>query len=89
MTEQEAKEVIEKINQYLDWYYNETLKKCFNGRIPEKCTFSDWFKFNRLWNESGAYTDAAAVQVCLREAGFDVKMSMTDKYKLSYHGVIV
>lgn len=88
MTEQEAKEVIEKINEYLDWYFDETLKECFGKPIPEKCTLSEWFKFNQMWRESGAYSDAATVQVCLRNEGFDVKMSMNDKYKLVYKGYI-
>ena len=89
MTEQECKAVVEMENNHLEWIYNETLKKCFGEPLPEKCTLSDWFKFNQLWEESGAYADAAAVQVHLREAGFDVKMSMTDKYKLVYKGYIV
>lgn len=88
MTEQDAKQLIEMENKHLDWIFNETMKKCFGDPLPEKCTISDWFKFTQLWHESGAYADAAVVQIHLRNAGFDVKMSMSDKFKLVYKGYI-
>lgn len=89
MTEQDVKRTIEAENNHMEYLYDETLKKCFNGKIPEKCTLSDWFRFNEMWNKSGAYDDSCIIQKHLRDAGYDVKMSMTDKYKLSYHGVMV
>ena len=45
-----------------------------NGRI----SMNDWFKANEIINRQNFYEEGHAIQMELRNAGYDVKMNMQD-----------
>ena len=84
MFEGTAKRLIDIENDHIDYVFNATLKECF-GTIPDKISLTDWFKFNQAWQTAGVFHEAKAVQMVLRDEGYNVVMDM-QTCRLKYLG---
>ena len=67
-----------KIDNFMKAELPELLKaECIrvkNGKI----SMNDWFKAQTVINKQNFYTEGHAIQMELRDAGYDVKMNMQD-----------
>jgi 23S rRNA pseudoU1915 N3-methylase RlmH len=74
MTDQEAKELIEKHNNEIDKYVESLGEKLHakNGKIP----IENWFKANEMIQEQGFYEKGMKILKQIKSEGFNVKMDM-------------
>lgn len=85
MTRIEAKTLIERHNNEIDNYINNVLPSEL-GKEDNTATLTmgEWFKAQELIGKQDFYNKGRAIQIPLREQGFDVKMDMQSKKLILY-----
>ena len=76
----EAENRVNAWNDKIDNFMNVELPKLLEAegvRVKNgKISVGDWFKANEIINRQNFYKEGHAVQMELRDAGYDVKMNM-------------
>lgn len=85
MTRAEVQTIIENHNNEIDNYINNILPSELGKKDnTETITATEWFKAQGLIQKQDFYKKGRAIQLPLRDLGFDVKMDMQSHKLILY-----